>query len=57
MASEEGVSLSRLIDTLRACYMTRRLSLFCRYLWQFHVGIGNAGPLETAAIPAGLPVG
>lgn len=43
MASEEGVSLSRLIDTLRACYMTRRLSLFCRYLWQFHVGIGNAG--------------
>jgi hypothetical protein len=57
MASEEGVSLSRLIDTLRACYMTRRLSLFCRYLWQFHVGIGNAGLPETAAIPAGLPVG
>jgi hypothetical protein len=43
MASQEGVSLSRLIDTLRACYMTRKLSLFCRYLWQFHVGIGNAG--------------
>lgn len=43
MASEEGVSLSRLLDTLRACYMTRQLSLFCRYLWQFHVGIGAAG--------------
>lgn len=43
MAAEEGVSLSRLIDTLRACYMTRKLPLFCRYLWQFHVAIGSAG--------------
>ena len=43
MAAEEDASPSRLIDTLRACYMTRKLSLFCRYLWQFHIAIGTAG--------------
>lgn len=58
LASAPDAALSRLIDTLRACYMTRNLPLFCRYLWQFHVSVGNFGhQLKQQLLQLGCQLG
>jgi hypothetical protein len=58
LASVPDAALSRLIDTLRACYMTRNLPLFCRYLWQFHVSVGNFGhQLKQQLLQLGCQLG
>jgi len=58
LAAVETVTPARLIDTLRACYMTRNLPMFCRYLWQFHVCIGNVGhSLKQSLLQLGCQLG
>ncbi|RQO72925.1 hypothetical protein DBR44_08275 [Aquitalea sp. FJL05] len=58
LASAPDAALTRLIDTLRACYMTRNLPLFCRYLWQFHVSVGNFGhQLKQQLLQLGCQLG
>ncbi|MBV8679958.1 MAG: hypothetical protein JO338_05845 [Aquitalea sp.] len=58
LAKDDKVQLSQLVDTLRACYMTRNLPLFCRYLWQLHLAIGNFGlSLKQSLFQLGCQLG